>query len=836
MKKLHLVLLMTMLSAFSCFCLPCRGDILTNGNFQSWSGGKPTGWYCAVWLGTENNTWCADTTNYLYTGNVALKIQNNNTNTYTVAYQTITVEPHSYYTISCIAKVANIVPQSSGSGRARLFLNGNYAEINNTSWKQASITFYSGSQTSYILYCYLHLASGTAWFDELTITKIGLNNPNFELKNTNSTPQNWSAYVMYTSETGTHTCDSDITWQGSYSLGIKHALADTYTAVYQDYTVQPYTWYKVSCMAKTMCQKKDQYSGGARLFISSTGYSQYAQIPDNQPIWQEASANVYSGSNTSIRVYGYLHKASGSAWFDNFKVEQTSFKNPNFEIDDGVGKPLSWPIKTWTPPACGVVSRDTVEKHEGSSSVKLYNSTSDLYSYVTQKFPIKRASYYNFTAYGKTQNLAGSGAAQINFTFLGALNFTSTAWTQVQYSFFSDDNETLEMFAQLYQKSGTVWFDEISVSQDMHPAALQLSGVTLPAYIDDSAKRNLNVDGNVIFPMGFFNTNTIAQLDEIAAAGFNMAIISDPNVTTAYLDHADSIGVKVIIVIWNTTDSALTATVNAYKNHPAVIGWYYYDEPVYKRITPEQMFSRYSLIKSLDTNNFATSCFNSCGGFQYHQHSVDIAQSDDNYFITGSTVNLGKIFDNGLLAKYSILYDTNKTHFETLQAFSDASRALPTYAQFRAQNFLAITGDVKGIMYWVYDNCNGSGTSFKNAVSYWSSVSTMNAEINLVRGIIQETTVQTNKKGDICYILKENAAHTKQWLIAVNVSSDSKTLSISLGTSPYKSISSIIPTPGTFTFGSNILSDTLSGYDVRVYEITLNNTPLNYGGEGGVWF
>ncbi|MHB9139269.1 MAG: hypothetical protein ACYC4Q_07700, partial [Victivallaceae bacterium] len=129
-----------------------------------------------------------------------------------------------------------------------------------------------------------------------------------------------------------------------------------------------------------------------------------------------------------------------------------------------------------------------------------------------------------------------------------------------------------------------------------------------------------------------------------------------------------------------------------------------------------------------------------------------------------------------------------------------------------------------------------NGNSFKNAVNYWSSVSTMNAEINLVRSIIQETTVQTNKKGDICYILKENAAHTKQWLIAVNASSDSKTLSISLGTSPYKSISSIIPTPGTFTFGSNILSDTLSGYDVRVYEITLNNTPLNYGGEGGVWF
>ncbi|MFA6103169.1 MAG: hypothetical protein WCV67_13915 [Victivallaceae bacterium] len=839
MRNLHFASLLTVLFIFSGLCFPCLADI-QNGTFQSWTGGNPSNWSCGVWAGTESNTWSADQTNYQWTGNIALKITHANTNTYTVVYQTVTVDPHCYYTISCNAKVANIVPQSNYSGRARLFLDnsGGYVEVNNTSWKKASINFYSGERTSYILYCYLNQASGTAWFDDVTITKTGLTNPNFELKNANGTPQNWSSFVMYTSETGTHTCDSDIAWQGACSLRIKHALADTYTAVYQNYTVQPYTWYKVSCMAKTKCQKKDQYSGGARLFVApQNGTALAANIPDSQPVWQEASVSVYSGNSTYLSVYTYLHKASGSAWFDNIKVEQASFRNPNFEIDDGTGKPLNWPVKTWTPPACGVVSLDTAEKHEGSSSVKLVNSAADQYSYVTQTFPIERQAYYNFSAYGKTQNLAGSGAAQISFSFLGAIGFTSTAWTQGVYNFYSDDNENMEMFAMLYQKSGTVWFDEISVSRDIHPASLQLSGVTLPAYVDDSTKRNLKVDGGNYFPMGFFNTNTIAQLDEIAAAGFNMAIISDQNVTAAYLDHAASIGVKVIIVIWNAhIDSALTATVNAYKNHSAVIGWYYYDEPVYNRKTPAEMFSRYSLIKSLDTNNFATSSFCGTKDFQYHQHCVDVAQSDDNYFITGSTVNLGKIFDNALLAKYSILYDTNKTHFETLQAYTSGSQVLPTYAQFRAQNFLAVTGDAKGIMYWVYDNCNGNGVSFKNAVSYWSSISTMNAEINLVRNIIQETTVQTDKKGDICYILKENAGHTRQWLIAVNASADTKALSITLGTSPYKSISSIIPTPGTFSFGSNILSDTLPGYDVRVYEITLNNTPLNYGGEGGVWF
>lgn len=840
MKSSHLVSLLTVLFIFSCLCLPCRADIL-NGNFQSWTGNNPNNWNCGVWAGTESNTWSPSQTNYKYTGDIAVKITHANTNTYTVVYQTITVDPHCYYTISCNAKVANIVPLNNYSGRARMFLDnsGGYVEINHTSWKKASINFYSGERTSYVLYCYLNQASGSAWFDDVTITKTGLANPNFELKNANGTPQNWNAFIMITSETGTHTCDSYITWQGANSLRITHALNDTYTAVYQNYTVQPYTWYKVSCMAKTKCQKKDQYSGGARLFVTpQTGTAVAANIPDSQPIWQEATVSIYSGNSTYLSIYTYLHKASGSAWFDNVKVEQASFKNPNFEIDDGAGKPLSWPVKTWTPPACGVVSRDTAEKHEGVSSVKLVNSAADQYSYVTQTFPIERQAYYNFTVYGKTANLTGSGTAQISFTFLNSIGFTSTAWTQGSYNFYSSDNENLEMFAMLYQKSGTVWFDEMSVTRDMHPVSLQLSGVTLPAYIDNSTKRNLKVNGNVIFPVGFFNTNTTAQLDEIAAAGFNMACISDQNVNTAYLDHANSIGVKVIIIIWNAhIDSALTATVNAYKNHPAVIGWYYYDEPTYNRKTPAEMFSRYSLIKSLDTENIITSCFNGAKDFQYHQHCVDVAQSDDNYFISSGTTNLGKVFDNALMAKYAILYDSNKTHFETLQAYDYGSTTtLPTYAQFRAQTFLAITGDAKGIMYWVYNNCDGNGNSFKNAVNYWASVSTMNTEINLVRAIIQETTVQTNKKGDICYILKENAAHTKQWLIAVNASSDSKTLSISLGTSPYKSISSIIPTPGTFTFGSNILSDTLSGYDVRVYEITLNNTPLNYGGEGGVWF
>ncbi|MFA7231252.1 MAG: hypothetical protein WC071_08265, partial [Victivallaceae bacterium] len=246
-------------------------------------------------------------------------------------------------------------------------------------------------------------------------------------------------------------------------------------------------------------------------------------------------------------------------------------------------------------------------------------------------------------------------------------------------------------------------------------------------------------------------------------------------------------------------------------------------------------FEKYERIKENDTSNFVTSCFYQEKAFQYHQHCVDIAQ-DDNYFITSTTINLGRIQSDTLKGKYSIMYDANKTHFKTLQAYNYSGKTMPTYAQFRAQTFLAITGDAKGVMYWVYNNCNGSNQTIKEAYpTMWSQLSDMNDEINQVRNIIQEKTVQINKKGDICYILKENDAATRQWLIIVNASSSSASLSIKMG-STSKTIVSVIPSSGSFSYdsGTRVLSDSLSGYDVKVYEIQASSP--TYGGEGGVWF
>ena len=832
MKKLHLI---SLLFAFFCLGLSCRGDV-TNGDFQSWAGGNPTSWNCRIWGGSESNTWSADTTNYLFPGDIALKIQHNNTDTYTVAYQTITVSPHRYYTISCIAKVANIVPNTTGySGEASLYLENqgkSYACTRIyrtcTSWKPTSLTFYSGDQTSFVLYCYLHRASGTAWFDKVTVTPVELINPSFELRNTDNTPQNWSGAIMYTNETGTYTCNPNITSDWTYSLQIKHALADTYSNVHQSYTVQPYTWYNVSCMAKTKCQKKDQYSDGASLFVTSAGGNQITFIPDDQPIWQEASVNVYSGSNTTITIYVRLHKASGLAFFDNIRVTQISYQNPCFEINDGTGKLLGWTMKNWG--TTGAVSLDSAEKHDGSYAAKIYNTDPAQYTYIIQKCPMDREAYYKMTCWGKVQGISNNSAS-VSSTYYPPIYFNNTAWTPGEYHFFSNDNEIMEAYPKLYLSAGSFWIDGISIERESHPASLQLSGITLPAYVDDSTKRNLKVNNNVIFPIGFFNTKTTTQLGEIADAGFNMACINISDVTTAYLDYANSRNIKVIIELPFSDPTGL----NSYKNHSAVIGWYFCDEPYLSRITPAQMFEKYNVIKSNDTNHFVTSSFCNAKDFEYHKHCLDVAQSDDNYFIKGSTENLGTVFDKALLAKYSILYDSNKTHFETLQAYTGGSLTLPTYDQFRAQIFLAITGDVKGIMFWVYDNCNGNGVSFKNAVSYWPSISTMNAEINLIQPIIQETTVQTNKKGDICYILKENADHTEQWLIAVNASASSISLNIEMGATS-KNISSIIPSTGSFSYnsGTHFLSDTLLGYDVKVYKIQASSP--TYGGEGGVWF
>ena len=141
----------------------------------------------------------------------------------------------------------------------------------------------------------------------------------------------------------------------------------------------------------------------------------------------------------------------------------------------------------------------------------------------------------------------------------------------------------------------------------------------LKVYID--ADNNMIVGGQPFFPIGWFNSTTDSFLDEIADSPFNCLLNYGVNRVPkdkmlAYLDRARQKGLKVIYCLNDIYPTATyinswegiagnqpiaDAVVDAYKEHPAVLGWYLNDE-LPAELEP-RMEEYYHRVASADPNH-----------------------------------------------------------------------------------------------------------------------------------------------------------------------------------------------------------------------------------------
>ena len=81
-----------------------------------------------------------------------------------------------------------------------------------------------------------------------------------------------------------------------------------------------------------------------------------------------------------------------------------------------------------------------------------------------------------------------------------------------------------------------------------------------------------------------------------------------PETIRAFLDRAKQVGMKVLLEIYrplveSENISGVRNFIRTYKNHPAVYGWYLYDEPEVKKpipLSPQLLIGLYQVIKQED--------------------------------------------------------------------------------------------------------------------------------------------------------------------------------------------------------------------------------------------
>ena len=315
-------------------CLAAE-NLISNGDFQFHENGKPLSWSSVQ---AEPNSIILEGDD-LTIGKLFLKIKHQESNSYSYAQQRINVQSNSRYILSGRLKTSDVITHQGGSGARILIADENGNGIAATAvftgtvpWQDVRVEFETGNRKIITIFLYLHKASGIVWFSDLNLTCVTsvkddilsvqrdnlLNNSGFE-QHENGKPNGWS---IKRDEPTAITLDNIEKTEGKTSLKINHQEDKSYSYVQQRVNVQSNSTYTLTGKIKTINVLPQSSGGGARILIADENGSGIAASPifTGTIPWQAIKVEFETGNRKVITIYPYLHKASGTVWYDDLKL------------------------------------------------------------------------------------------------------------------------------------------------------------------------------------------------------------------------------------------------------------------------------------------------------------------------------------------------------------------------------------------------------------------------------------------------------------------------------------------------------------------------------------
>jgi len=287
------------------------------------------------------------------------------------------------------------------------------------------------------------------------------------------------------------------------------------------------------------------------------------------------------------------------------------------------------------------------------------------------------------------------------------------------------------------------------VAEQMLPGRLVSAGQRPRVYID--RQRRTIVEGKPFFPLGFYlSTIKDADVEKMAAAGFNCvmpyAFSSMPLAQAAkLLDVAQRRGIKVIYSVkdlYGRTDSfpkggvdgitdadaAVTAIVERFRAHPAVLAWYLNDElPATMR---DALEARYRLVRRLDPDHPTWAVLFQVDELADYRHTCDVLGTDP-YPIPDKPVAMAgewarktRQATGGACAFWQVpqVFDWANYHKNE----DPAKHRAPTYDEMRAMTYLALVNGAKGLIYYSFYDLQRDRLGFE---ARWKDVSRLGEEV-----------------------------------------------------------------------------------------------------------
>lgn len=156
-----------------------------------------------------------------------------------------------------------------------------------------------------------------------------VNNPGFELIDSDNQPEGWSFVSSVKNEdTGIRITHTDI-YEGKTSLAISHTTQNFHSTASQEITLEPDTLYILSFSVKV--SNIISAGAGPRVLLSGkTSRTEYVKYIITDTVWTKKAFKFTTVSSPEPQILRcYLISASGSVWFDSFSLIRIGPKQPD---------------------------------------------------------------------------------------------------------------------------------------------------------------------------------------------------------------------------------------------------------------------------------------------------------------------------------------------------------------------------------------------------------------------------------------------------------------------------------------------------------------------------
>ncbi len=336
------------------------------------------------------------------------------------------------------------------------------------------------------------------------------------------------------------------------------------------------------------------------------------------------------------------------------------------------------------------------------------------------------------------------------------------------------------------------------------------------------------------FPLGWYDT--VTNLDtpaQIAREGINIVMLytgkrSIKEVKT-YLDRAAAAGIKVMVEIPREEVRRdhrwlITQFVKELKTHPAVFGWYLFDEPEYIKMSPRILERVYRGIKAEDPEHTVGMAFGRLIHIKRYLKALDtvIYFKYPCYYDSPKFCNL----QNGIfrkLAETVAFIAKDKSHFWfVLQGYGEDkygrptkfNRRLPTFAEERYMLYSAILAQADGLFFW---------THYRSQQQWIDSVLTpiveelQNYLPTITSSLLNNKLVIDNP--DIQASLYQNSITQDLLLIAINHSSHKLETAIAIKENIKANSAQVLRSNRWINIEQGLLTDTFEPYAVNIYQL-----------------